>query len=81
MIHLFNRKELTLVQSDRRLFQVTEALSNAGIPYQTRQKGTSAFTADRYRGMPFVQQDISRQYSVYVNRSDYTRAMSILRTL
>ena len=81
MIHLFNRKELTVVLSDQRLFRLTEALANAGIPYQTRRKGASVFTADRYRGMPFVNSDVSHQYSIYVNQSDYDRAKAAIQSV
>lgn len=81
MIYLFNRKELTIVLSDQRLFRLTEALANAGIPYQTRRKGTSVFTADRYRGIPFVNADMSHQYSIYVNRSDYDRALAVIQSV
>ena len=81
MIHLFNRKEVTTVFSDRRLFQLTEALANAGISCQTRRKGASVFTADRYRGMPFVNSDLSYQYSIYVNRNDYDRARKAIQSI
>ena len=81
MIHLFNRKEVALVLSDQRLYRLTEALSNAGIPYQTRRKGASVFTADRYRGMPFVNAGESSQYSIYVNQNDYDRAKAAIQSV
>ena len=81
MIHLFNRKELTVVQSDQRLYRLTAALSEAGIPYQTKYGGGSVFTADRYRGTPFLNSDSTHPCKIYVNWDDYDRALSVIQSV
>ena len=78
MICLFNRKELTVTHSDQRLYRLTAALSEAGIPYRTKYGGGSVFTADRYRGVPFLQSDTTHPHKIYVNRSDYDRALCVI---
>lgn len=81
MIHLFNRKELIVVQSGQRLHQLTGALSAAGIPYRTKWGSTSFFTADRYHGTPFLNSDAPQPCKIYVNRADYDHAVSVLHSV
>ena len=81
VIHLFNRRELTVVYSNQRLYRLTAVLEAAGIPFQTKFGGGSVFTADRYRGMPGIHSDASHSYKIYVNREDYDRAQSVLQSV
>lgn len=80
MIHIFNRKELTVIQSNQRLYRLTTALSNAGIPYRVKSNRGSFFTADRYRGTPFIQQDITNSYVIYVKAVDYEYAEKAIQS-
>lgn len=80
MIHIFNRRELTVVQSNQRLYQLTTALSGAGIPYRVKSNRGSFFTTDRYRGTPFIQQDATNPYVIYVKAVDYEYAEKVIRS-
>ena len=81
MILLFNRKELTVTHSDQRFYRLTAALSKAGIPYRTKYGGSSVFTAERYRGTPFLQADSTHFRKIYVNQSDYDRALHVIESV
>ena len=80
MIHIFNRKELITVLSDQQLYRLQGALSAAGIPYHTKVNSTPFFSADRYRGTPFIQDDAAHPCIIYVKASDYDRAKAAIQS-
>lgn len=80
MIHVFNRKELITTVSDKQLYRIQTALADAGVPYSAKSK-IPFFTADRYRGMPFVDQDATHPTAIYVKAVDYDRAKAAIRTV
>ena len=79
MIHIFNRKELITVFSDRQLYRLREALSSAGIPYRTKVNGIPMFSAGRYHGTPFINSDAAHPCVIYVKASDYDRARAAIQ--
>ena len=81
MVHLFNRAELITVFSSQRLYGLQSALSEARIPYHTKCNSGSVFTADRYRGMPCIDQDATRPCVIYVKRPDLDRARRVIQPL
>ena len=80
MIHVFNRKELITTVSDKQLYRIQSALADAGIPYTTKAN-IPFFSADRYRGTPFVNQDATHPTAIYVKAVDYDRAQAAIRAV
>ena len=73
MIHIFNRKELVTTVSDRQLYRIQAALSNAGIPFHTKSS-LPLLSAGRYRGTAFIDRDAANPMVIYVKKCDYDRA-------
>ncbi len=80
MIHILNRKELTTVFSDQKLYRIQSALSSAGISYQVKNS-ISPFNAGRYHGTPFINSDASHPCVIYVKSSDYERARTAIQSV
>ena len=80
MIWLFTRREVLLTRSTEEWSSACGALASEGIPYSTRTSTGGPMTADRYRGMAFVRQDVLCEYRIYVHRSDADRALHLIRT-
>ena len=80
MITAFNRKELITLVSMQKLFHVREALANAGIESHVKSSGALPLTADRNRGVPFVNQDSAYTYTIYVRKDDYSLAVAAIQT-
>ena len=80
MITFFNRKELITLVSMQKLFHVREALANAGIESHVKSSGSMPLTADRNRGVPFVNQDSAYTYTIYVRKDDYSLAVAAIQT-
>ena len=78
MIHVFNRRELVMVFSDRQLYRIQEALAAADISYQTKRVLPS-FSAGRYHGTQFINSDAAHPCAVYVRSSDYERASGVIQ--
>ena len=81
MIHVFNRKELMTVLSDRQVYRLQGALSAAGIPYRTKVNSVPFPSADRYRGTPFMNSDAAHPRIIYVKASDYERARAAIQAV
>ena len=79
MIHIFNRRELTVTHSDQQLYRLREALSAADIPYHTKAHLPFA-VANRYHGTPFINQDATHPCIIYVKASDYERAKTAIQS-
>ena len=79
MIHLFNRKALITTLSDRELFGVQTALTDAKIPYFAKH-GAPAFSAGRYRASPFLKHDAVPTV-IYVKATDYDRAKAAIQAV
>lgn len=80
MIHIFNRRELITTLSEQQLYRIQSALSAAGIPYHTKANHPF-FTADRYRGTPFINHDAANPMVIYVKAVDYDRAKKEIATV
>ena len=74
MIHIFNRKELITTVSAQQLYRVRSALDAAGVAHKVKFC-RSVFTADRYRGMPLINQG-AEPAVIYVKKTDYSRALA-----
>ena len=79
MIHIFNRRELTVTNSDQKLYRLREALSAADIHYHTKAHPPFA-VANRYHGTPFINQDATHPCIIYVKASDYERAKTAIQS-
>lgn len=79
MIHLFNRKALITTLSDRELFRIQSALTDAKIPHFAKP-GAPAFSAGRYRAAPFIKYDAAPTV-IYVKSSDYGRAKAAIQAV
>ncbi len=79
MIHLLNRKALITTLSDRELFGVQTALTDAKIPYFAKP-GAPAFSAGRYRASPFLKHDAVPTV-IYVKATDYDRAKAAIQAV
>ena len=76
MIHLFNRKELLLTTSMERQARIQDLLSANNIPCHVR----TSSNLSRSRGVvPGMRMDMLYQYHIYVKRSDYEKAKSLIR--
>ena len=80
MIHIFNRRELITTLSGQQLYRIQSALTSANIPYLTKSS-VPAFSAGRYRGTPFINNDASQPTVIYVKASDYEHAKAAIQTL
>ena len=80
MIHIFNRKELITVLSDQQLYRIKTALATANIPYHIKYNSVPFFSAGRYHGTPFINQDASHPCIIYVKNSDYDRASAAIQS-
>lgn len=78
MIHIFNRKELITVSSDKLIYSLQSALESAGIPYRTKSNMPLA-SADRYHGTPGIRSDASHPIVIYVKKSDFGRAKEAIQ--
>ena len=78
MIHLFNRKELITVTSNRRLYRLQAALDAAAIPYRTKS-ALAPLNSDRYHGTPGLDQDAAQPTVLYVKAEDYDRARAAIQ--
>lgn len=78
MIHIFNRRELVMVFSDRQLYRMQEALAAADIPYQTKSV-LPAVSAGRYHGTQFINSDAAHPCAIYVRAADYERAEAAIQ--
>lgn len=79
MITIFNRRELITVPSQKKFFQVREALSAAGIACCTRTRG-AARAGERARyGAAGLRQDALYTYTIYVRKDDYDRAFAAIQ--
>ena len=76
MIHLFNRKELLLTSSMERQAKVRDILAANGIPYHMR---TSSNLSRSRTVIPGMRMDLMYRYRIYVKRSDYEKARSLIR--
>ena len=79
MITVFNRKELMLVSSVKRLYAVQAALDAAGIGCHTKSATPLGRAGGRGRGLPFQNPDAAHDYKIYVRRDDYDRAMAAIQ--
>lgn len=79
MIHIFNRKELTITYSMETQAKIRDILSAEGIDY--RIKTVSAFSSgSRTRSGSFgISADTAYEYKFYVKRNDYDRAALLIR--
>ena len=79
MITVFNRKELMLISSVKRLYAVQSALDAAGIGYHTKSATPMGRVGGRGRAIPFQDPDTAHDYKIYVRRDDYDRAMAAIQ--
>lgn len=73
---MFFKKEVYVTYDMAEYGRVTEMLRSAGISYTFSTE--PPLTAGRSRGIPFIRQDASVPYHVYVKRKDYKAAMEVL---
>ena len=79
MMTLFNRKELIVVFSVKRLYALQAALDAAGIPYHTKFATPLGRVGGRNRGSVFQEPDSAHDYRIYVHRDDYDRAVAAIQ--
>ena len=79
MLTIFNRKELIVLVSMKKMFHVREALSTAGIESHVKSSGAVPFMAGRNHGIPFVEQESSYTYTIYVHKQDYDCAVAAIQ--
>ena len=80
MITPFNRKELIVVFSVKRLYALQTALDTAGISYHTKFATPLGRLGGRNRGSVFQEPDSAHDYKIYVHRDDYDRAVAAIQT-
>ena len=82
MIHLFNRKELTITYSMEMQAKIRSILAAAGIDYRIKTSSAPGFSAgSRSRSGSFgISADNACEYIFYVKRDDYDRAVLLIRS-
>lgn len=80
MIHLLNKKALITTLSDRELFGVQSALTDAKIPYFAKHGAPVLASAGRYRAAPFIKHDAVPTV-IYVKATDYDRAKAAIQAV
>lgn len=80
MIHIFNRKALITTLSDRELFGVQSALTDAKIPYFAKHGAPGLASVGRYRASPFLKHDAVPTV-IYVKATDYDRAKAAIQAV
>lgn len=78
MITTFNRREGLTTLSMKEQPQVKDILSQNHIKYHTKTVNHSRSGDIRTRGSAGIREDYAYEYTVYVHKSDYKRAMSQL---
>lgn len=77
MITVFNRRELATTHSMPRQARIKQLLDNAGIEYSVKTRNTSGNFS---RGTAAAAKDGEpyREYTVYVRKSDFDKALHII---
>jgi len=78
-INPFTRREVMTTYDSAFLQRATGALTAAGIDYSIRTN--SLMNPGRQHGAPFIRQEHSYQYRLYVHKSDYDRAGFAMRNI
>jgi len=83
MLTIFNRQELTITYDIRRQSEICDILAQNGIEYSVKvinRKSSSPFAAgSRARSGTFGENlQVSYEYIIYVNKSEYSKASAII---
>ena len=79
MIHIFNRKELTITYSMQAQTRIRDILAAEGIDYRIRTSSHDSSGSRTRSGSFGISAEHAYEYRFYVKKEDFDRAAQLIR--